>query len=51
MKIITKDEFLKLYSEYYGVKTSNLKQIATHTFTGEELFEFVKYTIHNTPKK
>jgi hypothetical protein len=39
---MTKEEFLKFHSGYYGEHVDKISQITTHCFTGQSLFEYVK---------
>lgn len=50
MKIITKDEFLKLYRDYYGEPVMELDEIVTQQFSGQELFELIEYIINHCEK-
>ena len=45
MNKLTEVEFLDFYSKAYGELTDKLGQTISHTFTGEELFEFVNDAI------
>lgn len=38
----TEENFLKFHSGYYGEVVDNIKQIAHHCFTGEELLEYLQ---------
>jgi len=38
--VLSEEEFLKLYSGYYGESVDSIKQIITTSFSGEELLEF-----------
>jgi len=46
MNKLTEAEFLDFYSKTYGEKTDKLGQTISHTFTGEELFEFANDAIN-----
>lgn len=43
--ILDEKEFCKLHSDYHGEQIDSLAHLAQQTFTGEELFEFVKFCI------
>lgn len=43
--VLSEEEFLKLYSGYYGESVDSIKQIITTSFSGEELLEFLNYII------
>jgi len=42
---MTKKEFCKLHTSFYGEEITNLKQIAMIQFTGEELKHYVEHFI------
>lgn len=42
---MTEKEFLKHHSDYNGEQVDNLKQIVKDCYTGEELYEFVKFIL------
>jgi hypothetical protein len=44
-EILEKSEFCKLHSGFHGEEISNLKQLVSQTFTGEELYDFVKHCL------
>jgi hypothetical protein len=51
MNKLTEAEFLDFYSKAYGELTDKLGQTISHTFTGEELFEFVNDAIEYVSKR
>jgi len=51
MNKLTEAEFLDFYSKAYDELTDKLGQTISHTFTGEELFEFVNDAIEYASKK
>lgn len=44
---LTEEEFCKIVEGYWGEPLSDIKQLVSHTFTGEELYEFCKHLILN----
>ena len=40
---MTRKDFCKAYSSFYGEKIDNLEQLKHAVFDGHELFEFAKY--------
>lgn len=47
---MTKEDFLKFHSGYFGEQVDDVKQIALITFNGEELFEYLQeFVIETAP--
>lgn len=44
---LTEEQFCKIVEGYWGLPFSNIKQLVSHTFTGEELYEFSKHLVIN----
>jgi len=42
---LTKGEFLKFHSEYFGEEVDNIKQIVRVSFTGQEIFEYLNQVL------
>lgn len=42
---MTNEKFCHIYTQFFGERIDKIEQIASHTFNGEELKEFVEFAI------